>query len=88
MGAMGMNIKNQRVHDLAREAAGRSGLTQTSVIEQALTLYLADHTAATDPEGRTARVHAILDDLDRRLTDEHRALLLADDLYDDAGLPA
>jgi len=33
---MGLNIKNERVHDLARRAARVTGLSQTSVIEEAL----------------------------------------------------
>ncbi|MGH3425128.1 MAG: type II toxin-antitoxin system VapB family antitoxin, partial [Nocardioidaceae bacterium] len=37
---MSLNIKNERVHDLAREAAQRTGRTQTSVIEEALAQLL------------------------------------------------
>ena len=33
---MSLNIKNERVHELAREAARRTGMNQTSVIEAAL----------------------------------------------------
>ena len=56
---MGLNIKNDHVHDLAQP----------------------------DAATRLARVHAILADVDHRLTDEDRAALSTDDLYDDAGLP-
>jgi len=83
---MGLNIKNEHVHDLARQAARLTGMSQTGVIEAALERYLADLTqpaAAT----RLARVHEILADVDRRLTDGDRAALSTDDLYDDAGLP-
>jgi len=83
---MGLNIKNEHVHDLARQAARLTGMSQTGVIEAALERYLADLTqpaAAT----RLARVHEILADVDRRLTDGDRAALGTDDLYDDAGLP-
>ena len=38
---MSLNIKNERVHDLAREAAQRTGQSQTRVIEVALLEYLA-----------------------------------------------
>ena len=83
---MGLNIKNDHVHDLARQAARLTGLSQTGVIESALERYLADLTPP-DAATRLARVHEILADVDRRLTDTDRAALSTDDLYDDAGLP-
>ena len=36
---MSLNIKNEHVHQLARDAAARTGLSQTGVIEEALRLY-------------------------------------------------
>ena len=33
---MSLNIKNEHVHDLVREAARRTGKSQTSVVEEAL----------------------------------------------------
>ena len=39
---MGLNIKNERVHELAREAARRTGRNQTSAIELALERLLED----------------------------------------------
>ena len=55
---MALNIKNERVHELAREAAHRSGRSQTSVIEEALERYLAALPASGDSsvEARAARV--------------------------------
>ncbi|MBD8058146.1 type II toxin-antitoxin system VapB family antitoxin [Cellulomonas sp. JH27-2] len=84
---MSLNIKNPRVHALAREAAERTGLSQTSVIEQALERLLDDlgRAGRADRESRIAR---ILADVDASLSDDDRAALLSDDLYDDAGLPA
>ena len=85
---MSLNIKNPRVHELAREAARRFGMSQTSVIEEALVRLLATR-AETDDDARRARVAGILADVDRRITDDRRAVLLRhEDLYDDAGLPA
>jgi antitoxin VapB len=86
---MGLNIKNQRVHDLAREAARRTGGNQTSAIETALERYLAELDAAEPDrhDERSARLGEILRDFDERLTPEQRLALDADDLYDDAGLP-
>jgi antitoxin VapB len=85
---MSLNIKNPRVHALAREAARRFGMSQTSVIEEALVRMLATHDEASGA-GRQARVEALLADVDRHLTDDQRAALRRhDDLYDGAGLPA
>lgn len=81
-----MNIKNPRVHALAREASARTGLTQTSVIEQALERLLADLKA--DTSGQRGRVERVLAQIDARMTPHARAAILADDLYGDDGLPA
>lgn len=51
---MGLNIKNQRVHDLAREAARVTGKSQTSAIEEALERLLQAHNV--DPEESAARL--------------------------------
>lgn len=87
-----MNIKNERVHQLAREAAAKSGRSQTSVLEEALVRYLADldgESAASGARRREA-VDRVLAKLDQRLTDRDGASLLkaSKDLYDDSGLPA
>lgn len=81
---MSLNIKNQRVHRLARAAAERSGKTQTGAIEAALEQYLAtlDPAEGHDPRHR---IDAILSDVDVRLAGRG---LDTDDLYDDRGLPA
>jgi antitoxin VapB len=82
---MSLNIKNERVHDLAREAAQLSGMSQTAVIEEALTQYL-DH-LRDDEQTRRERVQALLDDFHRRLTLADRAAMTTDDLYGEDGLP-
>jgi antitoxin VapB len=86
---MGLNIKNQRVHDLAREAARRTGANQTSAIETALVRYLAELDAAEPRrvDAASARLEDILHDFDQRLTREQRESLTTDDLYDELGLP-
>lgn len=85
---MGLNIKNERVHELAREAARRTGRSQTSVIEEALARLLADLGHESQEADRLAQVHDILRDVDQRLTDDDRARLSTEHLYDDRGLPA
>lgn len=92
---MSLNIKNPRVHELAREAARRSGQSQTAAIESALEAYLRalvdeddlkrDQRSrrAADMDEALAAVHACLTDADR---DEIRRA--HDTLYDEHGLPA
>lgn len=85
---MSLNIKNQRVHDLAREAARRTGKTQTGVIEEALERLLEDYDSPS-ADTKRARIDAILADIDANMTDEMRAAIRRDmdDLYDENGLP-
>ncbi|WP_163542534.1 type II toxin-antitoxin system VapB family antitoxin [Occultella kanbiaonis] len=85
---MGLNIKNDHVHELARQAASRTGQTQTRVIEEALERYLAELSSGPSATERRARIEAIIADVDRRMSNEMRARLATDDLYDSDGLPA
>ena len=82
-----LNIKNPRVHELARLAARRTGLTQTSAIERALEELLAqlDEPPRAD---RRERVDEILADVHARLSEAQRSALTTDALYDERGLPA
>ena len=86
---MSLNIKKDAVHALARTAAARTGLSQTSVIEEALTMYLAQLDDPADAQQRRRRASHLLEQLDAELADTARARLLDEgDLYDEAGLPA
>lgn len=89
---MSLNIKNERVHALAREAARRTGKTQTGVIEEALERLLRELGSESEEErrARAARVTAIARAFDELLTDEDRERMRnhADWLYDEeTGLP-
>jgi antitoxin VapB len=81
---MSLNIKSERVHALAREAARRSGRSQTAVIEEALEDWLARHD--NPAASRRDRAEQIIADMRRRV---HAAggPLSTDDLYDEHGLP-
>ena len=84
-----MNIKKESVHQLARAAAGRTGLSQTSVIEESLRMYLAHLDQPAEEGDRRARAMQILEYFATHLDDDDRARLLNHgDLYDEAGLPA
>lgn len=76
---MSLNIKNPRVHDLARQASQRTGLTQTSVIELALERLLSSLPAA-DTE-----LDALIHEVQTRIAAQ--GPLTCDDLYDESGLP-
>ena len=84
---MGLNIKKESVHELARAASARTGRSQTSVIEEALQIYLAQLDQPDQVDDRRDRVTQILESLDARWTDADRATLTSDWLYDDQGLP-
>lgn len=87
---MALNIKNERVHELARQAAAASGQSQTSAIEAALQQYLRGLGADPDEAEAGARAEAV-----RQIAAEFRAdvgranteVRVIADLYDDAGLP-
>lgn len=85
---MSLNIKNERVHELAREAARRTGKSQTSVIEEALTRLLDDITREESADERLANLLAIAEDMQKRLAASGQGPLTTDDLYDERGLPA
>ncbi|WP_158604413.1 type II toxin-antitoxin system VapB family antitoxin [Nocardioides mangrovicus] len=89
---MGLNIKSERVHQLAKDAAARTGKTQTGAIEEALEMLLRRHGA--DPEQvelarRRERIDVILAEMHAEVPDPDRAIETTDDLYDpETGLPA
>jgi antitoxin VapB len=85
---MSLNIKNEHVHELAREAARRTGKSQTSVIEEALERFLADLEHERRKVGLKEDIMAIVEDFQARLTPEDRERMNTEWLYDDeTGLP-
>ena len=85
---MSLNIKNERVHALAKEAARRTGMSQTSVIEQALTRMLEQLREPADSSDKVASAMKIAEEFGRGLSPEQRASLSTERLYDERGLPA
>ena len=86
---MGLNIKNPRVHELAREVARRTGSTQTSAIEDALQRRL-DALEMEEGGARRRRLLRLMDEIEAETSDEDRAAThrVAEALYDEHGLPA
>ncbi|KNX38629.1 type II toxin-antitoxin system VapB family antitoxin [Luteipulveratus halotolerans] len=81
---MGLNIKNEHVHALAREAARRTGQSQTGAIEAALERYLSE-LGEVDPERAAARIDTVLASAQARIAAV--GPLTTEALDDDAGLP-
>lgn len=88
---MSLNIKNETVHELAREAARVSGLSQTSAIEQALRQFLRDRgidPEEQDRERRRARLLAMGTRFHAEEATPGGGVVRIDDLYDEeTGLP-
>ncbi|QAY69846.1 type II toxin-antitoxin system VapB family antitoxin [Xylanimonas protaetiae] len=55
---MSLNIKNERTHALVRELAERTGLSQTSAVEEAVVRYLRELTAKDADQTEADRVAA------------------------------
>ena len=86
---MGLNIKNERVCALAREAAELIGTTQTGAIEKALVSLIAEHRAAQAKVDKSARIDELMKWLAANITDEDRAAIdrTMEEMYDEDGLP-
>ncbi|MBX3578275.1 MAG: type II toxin-antitoxin system VapB family antitoxin [Rhizobiaceae bacterium] len=82
---MGLNIKSERVHELARQLARETGLSMTAAIEKALEDQLARVHRHAEREYRYNRIREIVSKLPPAppgVTSDHS------DLYDENGLPA
>ena len=89
---MSLNIKNERVHELARRAAALTGKTQTGAIQEALERLIAERSAdpGADPEEvRQRRIDLLWSEITADTSDADRARTrrTMDELYDDSGLP-
>ena len=84
---MSLNIKNERVCRLAKEAAALTGQSQVSVLEQALEAFIEERSKGAQAEERVRRVLALLDSY--TVTDEERAATrrFMEEMYDENGLP-
>lgn len=87
---MSLNIKNPRVHELARRAASQTGTSQTAVIERALELLLEQLDRPTAQQERRRRLDLLFGQLQAEVSDSDRAAMqqAIDEMYDENGLPA
>ena len=80
---MSLNIKDERIHDLVREAASSTGLSQTRVVEKAIT----DLLGKLDAEGARSGLDELLERVYLELSASEGPLDF-DSLYDPStGLP-
>ncbi|WP_420114184.1 type II toxin-antitoxin system VapB family antitoxin, partial [Pseudactinotalea sp.] len=82
---MGLNIKNERVHALAREAAAITGKSQTGAIEEALQRLLASYGADPEASRRAVKIDLAYDVARRYRAiqiEGDPALATVEDLYD------
>ena len=82
---MGLNIKNERVHELARILSQATGKSMTAVIEDALEKELSRLECEREMPAKIAWLKTRLAELGpppSGLTSDHS------DLYDEDGLPA
>ena len=86
---MSLNIKNEQTVALVRELARRTGLSQTSAVEDAVRAKLAELERSGSRDTRRAKVIKLLTDLDRSITARQKQRIRAEEkeLYDDRGLP-
>lgn len=84
---MSLNIKDARVHALARDAARVTGLNQTRAIELALERLLADAGASPVQAERDRRLVTLARIGDRWAGPRPEAISEVDDLYGEDGLP-
>lgn len=89
MGAMSLNIKNERVHEMVRRLAELTGQSQTSAVEDAVRRRL-DELGEEGQRRRDERAAAIGAAIERlqALPDVGPSYEeIMDDMYDETGLP-
>ncbi len=86
---MSLNIKNEQTVALVRELARRTGLSQTSAVEDAVRAKLAELERSRSRDARRTKVNKLLTDLDQSITARQKRRIRADEkeLYDEHGLP-
>jgi len=86
---MSLNIKNEQTVALVRDLARRTGLSQTSAVEEAVRAKLAELERGRSGDARRAKVNKLLADLDQSITAGQKQRIRAEEkqMYDDQGLP-
>ncbi|MBS1672915.1 MAG: type II toxin-antitoxin system VapB family antitoxin [Actinobacteria bacterium] len=86
---MGLNIKNERVHDLVRQLAELTGQSQTSAIEDAVRRRLEEMRGDAEKERaeRARRLDEIIEEFQHLPVVGPSYEEIMEDMYDERGLP-
>lgn len=86
---MGLNIKNERVHDLVRQLAELTGQSQTSAIEDAVRRRLDEMRGDAEKERveRARRLDEIIEEFQHLPVVGPSYEEIMEDMYDERGLP-
>ena len=86
---MGMNIKNEETHRLARELATEMGVSVTAAVTEAVRQMLATRRAAKgdDPETRARRILELAAEMRQMAPPRYFDQDFDELLYDEVGLP-
>lgn len=86
---MGLNIKNERVHDLVRQLAELTGQSQTSAIEDAVRRRLDEMRGDAEKERaeRARRLDEIIEEFQHLPVVGPSYEEIMADMYDERGLP-
>jgi antitoxin VapB len=86
---MGLNIKNEQTVALVRDLARRTGLSQTSAVEEAVRAKLVELERGRSRDVRRDKVNKLLADLDQSVTAGQKQRIRAEEkqMYDHQGLP-
>lgn len=85
---MGLNIKTDEAHRLAKELAELTGESMAAAVTEALRERLARLRRESQRKERLERLTAIVSDCAARLNAPGREMMKIEDLYDDeTGLP-
>jgi antitoxin VapB len=83
---MGLNIKNEEAHRLARELARATGESMTAAVSEAIRERL-ERVRGTSVKSRVERILEIGRDCAAHLKEPFKSVDHGDLLYDDKGLP-
>jgi antitoxin VapB len=83
---MGLNIKNEEAHRLARELARATGESMTAAVSEAIRERL-ERVRGTSEKSRVERILEIGRDCAAHLKEPFKSVDHGDLLYDDKGLP-
>lgn len=89
IGAMSLNIKNERVHEMVRRLAELTGQSQTSAVEEAVRLRLEEMEQSADEaeQDRRRRIRESIARLQALPDIGPTYEEIMDDMYDEMGLP-